>query len=351
MLQATPDLLTDLWYLALPGGKLARGKTMPVTLLGQTLLLGRDAQGGVFALLDFCPHRGIPLSDGTFDGTTIECCYHGWCFNTQGVCTKIPSLTDEDKVEPGKIKARNFPCREIEGNIWVYMPAHGSKAPEELPAPPTIPGPEGKQFFHVDSVEFPCPIDDAVIGLMDPSHGPFVHQSWWWRTKRSIRNKEKSFAPRGMGFAMLPHAPSSNSRAYKILGGGLRTQISFELPGLRTEHIEAGKHHIVLLTALTPISETRTMLHQFFYSSSRAVNLLKYLAVPFGKAFIRQDLRIVEKQQKGLSQPGHPPLLLMGGADQQALWYYKLKRDYLAAQEQNLPFENTVRARTLRWRS
>lgn len=349
MLQATPDLLHDLWYLAVPGHRIARGKTQPITLLGKTLLVGRDAQGAVFAMLDFCPHRGIPLSYGTFDGTTIECCYHGWCFDTQGVCTKIPSLTEDDKVEPGKIKAKHYPAREIEGNIWIFM--HDGKVPETLPEPPAIPGPASKQFFHVDSVLFPCPIDDAVIGLMDPSHGPFVHKSWWWRTRKSIHLKEKSFEPMGLGFRMMPHKPSSNSRAYKILGGGLETQISFSLPGLRTEHIRAGRHHIVLLTALTPVDAKNTMLHQFFYTSSGFVNLLKWLALPFGKAFIRQDLDIVVKQQRGLNQPDHPPLLLLGAADQQALWYYKLKRAYLAAQAETVPFENTLRAKTLRWRS
>jgi len=28
---------------------------------------------------------------------------------------------------------------------------------------------------------FHCGIDHAVIGLMDPAHGPYVHAHWWWR--------------------------------------------------------------------------------------------------------------------------------------------------------------------------
>ena len=48
------------------------------------MLLGRTSDGEIFALRDFCPHRGMPLRFGNFDGQTIECCYHGWCFNTDG---------------------------------------------------------------------------------------------------------------------------------------------------------------------------------------------------------------------------------------------------------------------------
>ena len=37
----------------------------------------RDRQGRPFALHDACPHRGMPLSHGHFDGQQVECSYHG----------------------------------------------------------------------------------------------------------------------------------------------------------------------------------------------------------------------------------------------------------------------------------
>jgi hypothetical protein len=86
------------------------------------------------------------------------------------------------------------------------------------------------------------------------------------------------------------------------------------------------------------------------YSNIRLLNFLKPLLVPFGKAFIRQDLDIVKKQQEGL-RGDHPSLMLLGDADAQALWYYRLKKDYLEAQQNNLPFENRIPEKMLRWRS
>jgi hypothetical protein len=58
----------------------------------------------------------------------------------------------------------------------------------------------------------------------------------------------------------------------------------------------------------------------------------------------------VKKQLEGLAGE-NPALMLLGDADQQALWYYKLKKDFLAAQTSGAPFENRVPEKSLSWRS
>jgi phenylpropionate dioxygenase-like ring-hydroxylating dioxygenase large terminal subunit len=342
------ELLFDVWYVAAHGAAVKPGKTIKKKMLRQNLLIGRDKYGEVFALRDFCPHRGMPLSYGTFDGETIECCYHGWCFNTKGACTAIPSLTPDDDTNISRIKAKAFPCREVNGLIWVYVAQPGKHTADMLPEVPQAPVP--LSYRHVETVLFPCHVDHAVIGLMDPSHGPFVHTSWWWRTRRSMHVKTKNFAPYKMGFKMVAHAPSSNSRAYKILGGKPVTEISFQLPSMRTEYIQVGKRSIILLTALLPIDEKNTELQQYIATDIAWANLVLPLVKHFGKAFIAQDLDVVKKQQEGLAGE-NLALLLLGDADKQALWYYKLKKDFLSAQTSGAAFENRVPEKTLSWRS
>ncbi len=339
------DLLRGFWYVALSAAQLARGGMQPVTLLGQEVLLGRTNEGAVFALKDFCPHRGIPLRYGKFDGCAVECCYHGWRFNPQGTCIAVPSLMEDDPTDISRIRTPNFPCAERDGLIWVYV--GGAETPPEVPDMQTGPG----GFYHVESVEMPCNIDHAVIGLMDPAHGPFVHQSWWWRSKRSIHAKQKKFEPRPFGFAMASHAPSSNSRAYRILGAEERTtEISFQLPALRTERITIGRHRVVLLTALTPKDANHTVLHQFMYTTVPLLNWLRPLLKPFGKSFIAQDVKVVKMQQEGL-RASTTPLMLLGDADAQARWYFRLKKEWIESQERGVAFTNPLKERTLRWRS
>jgi phenylpropionate dioxygenase-like ring-hydroxylating dioxygenase large terminal subunit len=342
-------LLRNLWYLAVPGHHLSRGKHLKKLLLGEPLLLGRSNAGEVFALRDICPHRAIPLSYGTFDGTNIECAYHGWRFGIDGVCTHVPSVTEGQTLDVSKIRVRSYPCKEVQGNIWVYMSDTTTRPDEALPPIPEIPSIGDVPYKLAESVEFPCAIDHAVVGLMDPAHGPFVHRAWWWRTKKSMHEKAKAFGPSHLGFTMLRHRPSSNSRAYKILGGTPETQISFQLPGVRIEHVRAGKHQFCGLTAVTPIDAQRTEIHHLIYWTMPWLTLTRPLLRPFARAFLNQDRRVVERQQEGLAHQSR--LMLIRDADTQARWYYQLKREFSLAREQARSFVNPVPEVTLRWRS
>jgi phenylpropionate dioxygenase-like ring-hydroxylating dioxygenase large terminal subunit len=184
---------------------------------------------------------------------------------------------------------------------------------------------------------------------MDPAHGPFVHRSWWWRSRRSIHEKSKSFAPSPRGFTMVRHPPSSNSLAYKLLGGAVTTEISFQLPGIRIEHIRAGRHAVVGLTAVTPIDENETEVTQVFYWTQPWLTPLVPVVRRFIRAFLKQDRDVVTMQREGLAHD--PQLMLINDADTQAKWYYRLKDEWERAQAEGRRFENPVPAQELRWRS
>lgn len=337
--------LREMWYFALPGAALARGRMQAKTLLGEPLLLGRGDDGAVFALRDICPHRGIPLSCGRFDGREVECCYHGWRFDAAGRCTAIPSLVPGQELDIARLGVRAYPALERQGNVWVYFGEDPAGAPE-VPVLPEI-GERGPDLF--ESMRFPCSIDHAVVGLMDPAHGPFVHHAWWWRGRRSIHEKAKAFAASSFGFTMLRHAPSKNSNAYRLLGGAPETEIVFRLPSVRVEHIRAGRHAVVNLTAVTPLSDGACEVNHAIWWSVPYLTPLKPLLRPFVRAFLRQDRDIMTLQAEGLRH--RPSLLLINDADTQARWYYRLKHEYARARAEHRPFVNPVKDRVLRWRS
>ena len=105
---------------------------------------------------------------------------------------------------------RRFPAEEHDGYLWVYIPDPDAPGEAVPPAPRLPVFSEHYKLTHL-SADLPCHVDHGVIGLMDPAHGPFVHQAWWWRTRRSIREKEKTFEPIPNGFRIRAHAPSANS--------------------------------------------------------------------------------------------------------------------------------------------
>src|SRR5438309_4274317 len=131
--------------------------------------------------------------------------------------------------------------------------------PEDFP--PIFPGVVGGAPKLMLSIELAAHMDHAVVGLMDPAHGPFVHGAWWWRSRRSVHDKSKAFEPSPWGFTMSRHAPSSNSRAYRLLGGAPETEIAFRLPSVRVELIRAGRYAVANLTALTPVDDKTTEIN------------------------------------------------------------------------------------------
>jgi phenylpropionate dioxygenase-like ring-hydroxylating dioxygenase large terminal subunit len=102
----TPDslMLFGFWYRALPGAEISKNRLHKAMLLETPLVIGRDRQGKPFALRDACPHRGMPLSCGRFDGQQLECSYHGWKFDAHsGQCQLIPSLTSDQELKEDRI--------------------------------------------------------------------------------------------------------------------------------------------------------------------------------------------------------------------------------------------------------
>ena len=346
--------LTDIWYFAALSGDLKPGKLARYELLGEPVLLGRSNAGKLFALRDICPHRAAPLSAGRFQREasgeeTVECPYHGWRFRADGACAAIPSLVADQAMDVSRIQVRRYPVAESQGLVFVWIASDARDQAEPSEPPPTFEGVVGGAPKLVDRMDFEAHIDHAVVGLMDPAHGPYVHQQWWWRSKHSQHEKAKRFEPRQAGFAMVRHEPSKNSRAYAILGGEPLTEITFRIPGMRWEHITVGKRQVLSLTCLTPVNETRTRITQILWSDHPAFVILKPFIAAGARAFLRQDGDMVNLQNQGLKYD--PSLLWIDDADRQAKWYQQLKREWTQSRKEGRAFANPVEPVTLRWKS
>ena len=354
----TAALIYDDWYPALRS-ELLRGKAMRTAmLLDIPLVLGRrkneaGGPGEVWAMRDSCPHRGIPLSHGWFDGERVTCRYHGWEFEPcSGKCAAIPSLSSFDRLDATKIYASAYPCVERDGYAWVYIPGAGSGRRKELAELPAVP--ELVKFSdrfrtaHL-TAELPCNVDHGIIGLMDPAHGPFVHQAWWWRSRASIREKTKRFEPIPEGFRMAAHAPSGNSAPYKLLGvygEPIETTIDFVLPNRRWETIRCGRKWFTSLTTVTPVTASTCRIDvaaawNVFYHVPLVTPIAKY----FGAKFVRQDQVTMIQQAEGLKH--NPSLMLIDDADKPAKWYFALKQARLDGSGKH-PMDGPVE---LHWRS
>ena len=94
-----------------------------------------------FALRDICPHRGMPLSAGNFDGLGSSAAITAGAstpavgaWRSRRWCRARPS-------RPSRVQVRCYPACEVKGNIWVFF----GDDPAAAPGGPAIGGVRGRR--------------------------------------------------------------------------------------------------------------------------------------------------------------------------------------------------------------
>jgi phenylpropionate dioxygenase-like ring-hydroxylating dioxygenase large terminal subunit len=164
-----------LWHPVAEREALLDSRPLAVRLLGEDLVLWRDASGVAHAFADRCPHRGTRLSMGRVvhgdAGSRLECPYHGWQFGSSGQCLQIPALPAF--TPPDSHRACTHEAREAYGLIWVRP----SAAISELPAfEAECDAKLRKVLCGPYDVATSAP--RIVENFLDMAHFAFVHEGW-----------------------------------------------------------------------------------------------------------------------------------------------------------------------------
>lgn len=343
--EAMRQPLGNAWYCVGQAASLKRDALRAVELNGEQIVVGRDASGALFALRDRCPHRGMALSKGRFDGAELMCPFHGWRFGTDGRCRDVPTLSSADGSDFSRIQVQRFPVCESAGFVWVNP--HVGPAGGEVPDVPALDfEPLGALVVEL---EVEASYDLTTLSLVDPGHVAFVHDTWWFRPSKELREKVKTFAPVPHGFTMASHSTTTSSPVYRLLGGVPEVEIEFRLPGVRLERIVAGAKRVANYTFATPMTGNRTLLTNALYWNIPGLNLLKPVARPLMRQFLTQDQQVLQHAQAGLDRK--PTMVLFGQSDLPSQWYFRLKREALQAALDGRPFRNPLQRQELRWRS
>ena len=76
---------------------------------GMDVAVFRNDQDQVFALLDRCPHKGGPLSQGIVFGTSVACPLHNWTIDLGDGRAKAPDVGC----------AQTFSVRLVDGAVFL----------------------------------------------------------------------------------------------------------------------------------------------------------------------------------------------------------------------------------------
>ena len=143
-----------------------------VRLLGQDLVLFKNAQGE-YGLLDRdCPHRGADLSFGRNEGDGLRCPFHGWKFDVKGQCTETPAEPDGSTLCQ-RVRQRSYPLVERSGVLFAWL-GEPDVAPPPLPAIDCLSAP-GTHTFAFKGL-WRCNWLQAFEVGVDPAHASFLHR-------------------------------------------------------------------------------------------------------------------------------------------------------------------------------
>lgn len=171
MVVAAGDPIVDEWFPIAATDRLKSSTCTPLTLLEQRLLLTVDTDGALAVVADTCPHRGAQLSLGVFDGSTIQCPYHGWVFGLDGRCRSQPAHPHREP--PAASRLTTHPVQQAFGLVWTCL----GPQPRNLPHYPAF-----EEAPDLSLVLDHAPLASSgpriVENFLDLAHFPYVHAGY-----------------------------------------------------------------------------------------------------------------------------------------------------------------------------
>ena len=186
------------WYPIIPFSYLS-DKPVSLTVMGKPLVIWKeqgDKNMAVSVFHDSCPHRMAPLSIGTIvqaeDGgessntspsCRLKCRFHGWEFESNGACSRMPMLTEQEQKAMNESSSSGssrlfspevFHTRIEKGLVWAFLDSSIPK--DDLPDIPEdcLPtmdvGPDW--IFDIHPVSYQSMVENSF----DPAHAPFTHE-------------------------------------------------------------------------------------------------------------------------------------------------------------------------------
>jgi phenylpropionate dioxygenase-like ring-hydroxylating dioxygenase large terminal subunit len=266
-------------------------------LLGEPLVLWRDARDMLHAFRDVCVHRGTALSLGCVEGDEIICAYHGWRYGSDGRCVAIPQLADPSRV-PAKARAVTYPVQERYGIVWVAL------EPPRWPIP-DVPELADAAWRTVRTGPFAwaCDASRQVENFTDFGHFAFVHAGLLGDPSNPVVvPHEVRTDGHVLHYAYgRPDAPNTDDfpvfAAEERKDATRRTRYAVHLPYTIVEHIDwGGADGLVYVFVSQPVDTDRCVGYCLVarnYNLEQADDVIQ----AFERTIFGQDQRVVESQR------------------------------------------------------
>jgi phthalate 4,5-dioxygenase len=271
------QLMRRYWQPAALAAELPRGGApLPITLLGEELVLFRDDRGRVGLIDAHCAHRGADLSYGRLEDGGLRCIYHGWLYDVNGKIIDMPGEVDGGRSFRESICQKVYPVEERAGVIFTYM---GPGEPPRFPSYQFLNAPSDRTFAIKLYSE--CNYLQGNEGNIDLAHLSFLHYNHNTLTRYGLGAKLDRLNPRGA-------APGKESYDAELTDYGVRSSkiwhdakpgfyhlyvTEFVLPNLTT--FGGGGYAMggYSVNWHVPIDDTHHWKYTFMYSTREPISL------------------------------------------------------------------------------
>jgi phenylpropionate dioxygenase-like ring-hydroxylating dioxygenase large terminal subunit len=293
MLVTKQSVFQRFWYPVIPVADLS-SEPKPFLLLGQNIVLWRNAASQPAALKDRCCHRSARLSLGKIVDGNIACPYHGWEFDATGACVAFPQAKEEGAISPS-YKVPAYPCVERYGYAWVCLG-------EPLTEIPEIPEALDSQYrlIHEFYEPWQCAGLRVMENEMDMAHPAYVHLTTFgsdaYRIPDSMELKETDYGLHYRSVLGVVNPALQQENLKMDQAETVRTMdIDWHLPftvKLRIAYPN-GLIHIIVNT-MTPIDDRTSQMVQFCLRNDTEADTTAEAIVAFDRAVTLEDKHILE---------------------------------------------------------
>ena len=293
MLTTKQKTLRRFWYALMPMSLLDDGPK-PFRLMGEDIVLWKQADGTPAALADRCCHRTAQLSRGTVEDGNIVCGYHGWTYDCTGTCVKIPQAPDM-AIPPGA-KVPGYRAQEKYGYVWVAL----DDPLKPIPHFPEDGMPGYRRIFQFYEEWQTSPLR-MMENSFDNAHFSFVHKANFGLVDQP-KPAPYEFRETDYGFEAETLVPIRNPQPGRRVTGTIepithRHLVNrYYLPFARRfgcNYPASGIDHIIYNCA-TPMDDGRMMLVQWLYRNDTEEACSTEELIAWDKAITLEDREILE---------------------------------------------------------
>ena len=293
------------------------GDYMTVEILGEPLIVARNAAGELHAFSNVCAHRGVAVAADRGNRTMFSCPYHGWVYDLDGRLKSAPHMEDSEGFNVEECRLRPLQLDQWQGWLFVCFDAEAPSLDTFLDS-----SAERFEFVHAEDCrlankwefDLQCNWKTVVENFQDVYHLRVLHADTFGEAV-DVENYRPELLENGKFFCH--HGGGVMTPDNKSLFGGLPCWDGQPASSACLQHMNPNimlfcRYDSVFMWNAWPISVDKT--HIIFYTTFHKSHFddpdfdtKRKVYTDFEKVIAEEDIEMIQSLQRGFNSRAYKP--------------------------------------------